>query len=95
MEGLLHRRQQLLHHRALAEVDLGHHLHARSDRVAATVAFEVLLLEVDEGAEGERAGGAVAAGKTAETGVGVGCLGGVGAQLGESGSVREAKPSLG
>ena len=73
-------REQIFEDRAVAEVDLGHHLHARRERIAVAVALQVLVLEVDQRAEGERAGRAVAAGETAGARVGVGRLGRVRAE---------------
>src|SRR3954451_6711539 len=61
VEGLLHRRDQILEDRAGAEMDFAGHLHAWLQRVAAPVGGELLAREIEERAKGERPHRAVAA----------------------------------
>ena len=62
-------------------MEFGHDLHAGRERVAAAVGIEVFALEIDQRAEGQRRGGTVAPGERSRARIGVGRLGGVGADL--------------
>lgn len=61
MKRPAHRRQQILQHRARAEVDLGRDLHARRQRVTRALRQQLLRIEFDDGLVGQRLRAAVAA----------------------------------
>src|SRR3954462_13154530 len=61
VEGLLHRRDQILEDRAGAEMEFAGHLQSWRQRVAAPGCGELLAREIEERGKGERPHRAVAA----------------------------------